>query len=1520
MTLADLIVNLRLNAQEFGRGIDSALTKWELAAGNMVRGGAIISAGVTAPIVGVGMAAYNMATQLQTAEIGFTTMLGSADKAGVHLEKLKEFAAATPFEFVDLVKASQRMQALGFEAEQVIPNLTAIGNAAAGLGGGADLINRLTLALGQMMAKGKVSGEEMRQLAEAGIPAWQMLAEAANMSVAEAQEAARKGVFEVDKVLPVLIEGMNKKFGGLMENFANTVMGRLSNLKDNISYVMGDIGKSVMPILNQLLETVVIPLAAKLKDLAQQFAALDPKVRNVIVAVAAMLAAVGPLLLALGGLGLALTALGPLLGSAGILGALWSLAAIITPVALAIAGLASNAELAAKFLDPLKSIGQSLFVIFKELATAAVAVLKPLAEIGVLLIGGGLLIALQGLAEVLRIVASIVTGLDGEVLALAAAFTAAAAATYAFTSGLAVSALTQFAINCGNASKMVTEFGKNAAFYMTSAEAASWKLLNVLSLLGPVVAALVGYGLGTWLRQFTNEARDHEAVAQRLNEVLREQGVIVERGSKSLEEWVAAMNEAASATRVFDSSLEGMKAKVELAQQAYDAMAAQFVRGEASAKDLRKAQNDLTAAQDKFSASLKTAGVNMDAANRRVEEAQRRYDIMQAALDRARKSLDDTAVSQAVLTGAQDRAATATDDLKTAEANLQYVANLLNVDLKTQKGAVDEVATSASNAIEPFQTVTDILSQWKTEAAAVARESAAISYMLDSVIGANERLRALQAQGRVGVFTDIVPPDLPQRVEATAASIDSLVGSVEDMTDASLEALLRFPQTPKVVQDATEAITEQAKGNLGDLSVAWGEHFDQVAARAQRWANQVSTIVNDFGKNIANNIVDIFFGGKGEKQQLAAQRAELEQSLVDREQEWADYQVEVAATMEEITARHAQEMAFEELQVMNSLQGREHEYEQYREALLQQIEDTRQAHMEEMAAEIQDVEDALEEKRQKYEDSRADILATIAEVTEDNRRNLDRRLQDLQDNLRDQQQSYDDFVTDTQQRLSDLYADYADDEEDKARDTDRRIADEDKKLEREKEDTEKRIAELLKSGKRADSTEIRDLQEKLRRKEEDHGTTIQRLQEDLQDWVDDHRRKLEQQERDLRESLDRKTRDHEEYLAENQADMEAATADANRELERRVGDLQDKLADMDQEWADYQAAAQAKIQEITRTHVLEMEQQVRDLRGKIDTLDMEWGNYQNKATLEIAKIRVKHNAEMDAQLTDLRGKLADQAAEWATFQEDVNAELEKIGKDEAGLTIWSKLKAGFHDMLFGPDGMLASLLRFSTEELLKTFLDPMKRALGTLLSSIPGLGGLFGGIFGGGGAATPTPSPTPGGGTGVPGLPTGGGATVLGTMIAPGVGTAIGAAIDLGIALFEAFKGVFGPDPVKETRDYVRALYTFTYTFMASIAVQQLGQLVLAREALGGIRAVLEEAWGINPAIHQIAANTGVLFDIKYILNEQLHVGQDTLALLGGPPTDRVTERQPLLVQLMMDGNVVGNALIADVNDSGVTL
>jgi len=202
--------------------------------------------GITAGMAAVGRSAISLAADLEQAQIAFSTMLGSAQKADAFLRDLANFAASTPFQFHDLQDAARRMLAYGFEASKVLPIMTSLGNAVAALGGGSEMINRVILAIGQMRAKGRVAGEEMRQLAETGLPVWDLLAAKIGVSIPEAMKAVEKGAVDAETGIAALIEGLDARFTGAMERQSKTIAGLWSTAKDNISLTLTEIGKQLI--------------------------------------------------------------------------------------------------------------------------------------------------------------------------------------------------------------------------------------------------------------------------------------------------------------------------------------------------------------------------------------------------------------------------------------------------------------------------------------------------------------------------------------------------------------------------------------------------------------------------------------------------------------------------------------------------------------------------------------------------------------------------------------------------------------------------------------------------------------------------------------------------------------------------------------------------------------------------------------------------------------------------------------------------------------------------------------------------------------------------------------------------------------------------------------------------------------------------------------------------------------------------------------------------------------------------
>lgn len=354
-TVASLLVKIGADTSELRKSLNGVKRNIRQAFGSdflrVSNTAALAITGIGAAIAAAGAKAIQAAGNLQNVQTAFTNMLGSAEKASAFTKQLQSFAAATPFEFNQVTAAAQKFLAFGFTAEQVIPTLTAVGDAAAGVGLGAEGINRVTLALGQIAAKSKVQSDEMLQLTEAGIPAWQMLADKIGVSVPEAMDMVTKGMVDAQTGISALVSGMSQKFGGMMEQQSQTIQGTWSTMMDGLEQTAGQVGLRLAESLN--ITGIFQGIGETLNNFAQevQNSGIAAAIRNTIptefqVAIIAMgTALVG---VAIPAISLAAT----------------SLLAFLAPLGAAVAA-------AAPFIAAATAIASGLFILWQNGTTAA---------------------------------------------------------------------------------------------------------------------------------------------------------------------------------------------------------------------------------------------------------------------------------------------------------------------------------------------------------------------------------------------------------------------------------------------------------------------------------------------------------------------------------------------------------------------------------------------------------------------------------------------------------------------------------------------------------------------------------------------------------------------------------------------------------------------------------------------------------------------------------------------------------------------------------------------------------------------------------------------------------------------------------------------------------------------------------------------------------------------------------------------------------------------------------------------
>lgn len=169
-------------------------------------------------------------------------MLGSTEKASAMIEKMRDFAAKTPLTLENVISGGSLLMSYGVDESNLIDTMTKLGDLASG---NVEKMDRITLAYGQMLAKGKVTGEELMQMTEAGVPLQTALAESIGVTGEEFSKMVSKGEVGIDalnKAITELTTG-NGKFAGMMEKQSQTMQGMLSTLQDNISEFFRKMGE-----------------------------------------------------------------------------------------------------------------------------------------------------------------------------------------------------------------------------------------------------------------------------------------------------------------------------------------------------------------------------------------------------------------------------------------------------------------------------------------------------------------------------------------------------------------------------------------------------------------------------------------------------------------------------------------------------------------------------------------------------------------------------------------------------------------------------------------------------------------------------------------------------------------------------------------------------------------------------------------------------------------------------------------------------------------------------------------------------------------------------------------------------------------------------------------------------------------------------------------------------------------------------------------------------------------------------
>ena len=175
-------------------------------------------------------------------------MLGDLNTAEGVITRIQGLAVESPFQFKELTTYAKQLSAFSVPAQELYDTTKMLADVSAGLGVGMD---RIVLAYGQVRSAAFLRGQEVRQFTEAGIPILDELAkqftelEGRAVSTSEVFDKISKRLVPFEMVAKVFKDMTSEggKFYNMQEVQAETLRGKISNLKDAYEVMLNEIGK-----------------------------------------------------------------------------------------------------------------------------------------------------------------------------------------------------------------------------------------------------------------------------------------------------------------------------------------------------------------------------------------------------------------------------------------------------------------------------------------------------------------------------------------------------------------------------------------------------------------------------------------------------------------------------------------------------------------------------------------------------------------------------------------------------------------------------------------------------------------------------------------------------------------------------------------------------------------------------------------------------------------------------------------------------------------------------------------------------------------------------------------------------------------------------------------------------------------------------------------------------------------------------------------------------------------------------
>lgn len=205
--------------------------------------------GTTAAIAGV-KKSLQLAAELETNKIAFEVMTGSASVAHDLLKQFKALDVKSPINYGDFATAGKTLLQFGVTAQAVPATLDRL--SAVSLGN-TEQFKSLALAFGQVTANGRLMGQEVLQMVNAGFNPLQEISRTTGLSMVELKKRMEDGAISAEMVATAFKTATEEggTFYGMNEKLSQSMAGQWAKLEGDIKAAAITLGQDLMPLVKQ---------------------------------------------------------------------------------------------------------------------------------------------------------------------------------------------------------------------------------------------------------------------------------------------------------------------------------------------------------------------------------------------------------------------------------------------------------------------------------------------------------------------------------------------------------------------------------------------------------------------------------------------------------------------------------------------------------------------------------------------------------------------------------------------------------------------------------------------------------------------------------------------------------------------------------------------------------------------------------------------------------------------------------------------------------------------------------------------------------------------------------------------------------------------------------------------------------------------------------------------------------------------------------------------------------------------